>query len=177
MAGPSAVSPRSTMDRQPLAVVHSIPGRLRVRLPPNARTEAIQESVARLPGVTQCRWSPRTRSLLALYRPDEVGAAVLVDSIAAQADVDSAPPVIAPEPRANGTPPVAAAVVETVGGMNQRLHRATGGRLTLGVLLPLALTPSGTPDPTRGPLRPLPWSTALWYAHGLFRDYNLPSGE
>jgi hypothetical protein len=22
---------------------------------------------------------------------------------------------------------------------------------------------------------PLAWSTALWYAHGLFRDYSLPA--
>jgi hypothetical protein len=166
------------MDRLPLAVVHSIPGRLRVRLPPNARTQAIQESVARLPGVTQCRWSPRTRSLLALYRPDEVGTSVLVDSIAAQADVESAPAVTsAPEPNGNGGSPVAAAVVEAVGGVNRRVRRATRGRITLGVLVPLALTLWAIRDATRGPMRPLSWSTALWYAHGLFRDYNLPSGD
>jgi len=166
------------MDRPQLAVVHSIPGRLRVRLPPHARTEAIQESVARLPGVTQCRWTPRTRSLLALYRPDEVGASVLVDSIAAQADVESAPAVTsAPEPSRNGGSPVAGAVVEAVAGVNQRVRRATRGRITLGILIPLALTLWAIRDATRGPMRPLPWSTALWYAHGLFRDYNLPSGD
>jgi Heavy metal associated domain 2 len=165
------------MDRSRLAVVHSIPGRLRIRLPPNARTQALEEAVARLPGVTQCRWSPRTRSLLALYRPDEVGAGVLVDSIAAQADVDSAPAVSAPETNSNGGSPVAAAVAQAVGGVNQRVRRATGGRITLGVLVPLALALWAIRDATRGPMRPLPWSTALWYAHGLFRDYNLPSGD
>jgi hypothetical protein len=166
------------MDRLPLAVVHSIPGRLRVRLPPNARTQAIEESVARLPGVTQCRWTPRTRSLLALYRPDEVGAGGLVDSIAAQADVESAPVMTGTaEPSSNGGSPVTAAVVEAVGGVNQRVRRATRGRLTLGVLVPLALTLWAIRDATRGPMRSLPWSSALWYAHGLFRDYNLPSGD
>lgn len=157
--------------------MHSIPGRLRVRLPPQARTQALQEAVARLPGVTQCRWSPRTRSLLALYRPEEVGASVLVDSIAAQADVEAAPAVSAPESNGHGGSPVAAAVVQAVGGVNQRVRRATSGRITLGVLIPLALTLWAIRDATRGPLRPLPWSTALWYAHGLFRDYNLPSGD
>jgi hypothetical protein len=166
------------MDRLPLAVVHSIPGRLRVRLPPNARTQAIEESVARLPGVTQCRWTPRTRSLLALYRPDEVGAGGLVDSIAAQADVESAPVMTGTaEPSINGGSPVTAAVVEAVGGVNQRVRRATRGRLTLGILVPLALTLWAIRDATRGPMRSLPWSSALWYAHGLFRDYNLPSGD
>jgi Heavy metal associated domain 2 len=166
------------MDRPRLAVVHSIPGRLRVRLPPNARTQAIEESVARLPGVTQCRWTPRTRSLLALYRPDEVGAGGLVDSIAAQADVESAPVMTGtPEPSSNGGSPVAAAVVDAVRGVNQRVRRATAGRITLGVLVPLALTLWAIRDATRGPMRSLPWSSALWYAHGLFRDYNLPSGD
>jgi hypothetical protein len=61
--------------------------------------------------------------------------------------------------------------------VNQRVRRATGGRITLGVLIPLALTLWALRDATRGPMRPLPWSTALWYAHGLFRDYNLPSGD
>jgi hypothetical protein len=165
------------MDRSRLAVVHSIPGRLRVRLPPNARTQALQEAVGRLPGVTQCRWSPRTRSLLALYRPEEVGTEVLVDSIAAQADVDVSPAAIEPESNGHGGSPAVAALVQAVGGLNQRVRRATGGRITLGVLIPLALTLWAIRDATRGPLRPLPWSTALWYAHGLFRDYNLPSGD
>lgn len=166
------------MDRPRLAVAHSIPGRLRVRLPPRARTEALQEAVARLPGVTQCRWSPRTRSLLALYRPGEVGAGVLVDSIAAHADVESVPEAPeAPGNGGNGRSPVAAAVIEAVGGLNRRVGRATRGRLTLGVLVPLALTLWAIRDATRGPMRPLPWSTALWYAHGLFRDYNPLSGD
>ena len=26
----------------------------------------------------------------------------------------------------------------------------------------------------RGRTGPLAWSTALWYAHGLYRDYSLP---
>jgi hypothetical protein len=165
------------MDRPQLAIVHSIPGRLRVRLPPRARTAELEAMVARLPGVTQCRWSPQTRSLLALYRPDEVGAAVLAESIAVHADVDPVPEVQAGagnHGEAKGRSPVAAAVIDTVGSLNRRIARATRGRLSLGLLVPLALTLWAIRDATRGPMRPLPWSTALWYAHGLFRDYNLP---
>ena len=29
----------------------------------------------------------------------------------------------------------------------------------------------------RGRTAPLAWSSALWYAHGLFRDYALPTRE
>src|SRR2546428_728528 len=96
----------------------------------------------------------------------------IVDAIVEQAGVD-----LAPVPDASATPgngsPVAAALVQTVSGMDRRLGRASGGVFTLGVLLPLALTLWAIRDLTRGPIRSLPWSTALWYAHGLFRDYNI----
>ena len=52
-------------------------------------------------------------------------------------------------------------------------YAASGGTFTLGVLVPLALALWAVRDITRGPLRSMPWSTALWYAHGLFRDYNI----
>jgi hypothetical protein len=114
---------------------------------------------------------------VAVYRPDEVGAAALVESIAVHADVDPVPDTPT-QPRTdgdgNGRSPVAAAVIDTVGTLNRRVGRATRWRLSLGVLVPLALTLWAIRDATRGPMRSLPWSTALWYAHGLFRDYNLP---
>jgi hypothetical protein len=161
------------MDRPQLAILHDIPGRLRVRLPAGARTEGVADAVTRLPGVAGCRWSPRTRSLLTLYRPAEVAADDLVESIASHADVDLAPAVMSSAAAGVGRTPVAGTVIETVGAVNQRVARATGGALSLGLLVPLALTLWALRDATRGPMRPLPWSTALWYAHGLFRDYNL----
>jgi hypothetical protein len=166
------------MDRPQLAILHDIPGRLRVRLPRGARTEGVAEAVARLPGVANARWSPRTRSLLALYRAEEVDADDLAQSIATHADVGLAARTSHASGDADGAAraPVAAAVMETVGKVNRRIMSATRGNLSLGLLVPLALTLWALRDATRGPLRPLPWSTALWYAHGLFRDYNL-SGD
>jgi hypothetical protein len=161
------------MDRPQLAILHDIPGRLRIRLPAGARTEGVVDAVTRLRGVAGCRWSPRTRSLLAFYRPGDVAVEDLVESIASHADVDLAPRHSAAD---NGRTPVAGAVIETVGALNRRFVRATGGALSLGLLVPLALTLWALRDATRGPMRPLPWSTALWYAHGLFRDYNLKPG-
>ena len=160
------------MPREALAIVHDIPGRLRVRLPVTARIADLEGTVSHLSGVVSCRWSPRTRSLLTIYRPAEIEAEAIVDAIVEQAGVD-----LAPVPDASATPgngsPVAAALVQTVSGMDRRLGRASGGVFTLGVLLPLALTLWAVRDLTRGPIRSLPWSTALWYAHGLFRDYNI----
>jgi hypothetical protein len=51
--------------------------------------------------------------------------------------------------------------------------RGSGGLLTLGALIPLALTAWAAREVLRGRTGPLAWSTALWYAHGLFRDYNV----
>src|SRR5262245_11609344 len=160
------------MDRPQLAIMHDIPGRLRVRLPAGARTEGVAEAVARLPGVADARWSPRTRSLLALYRTGEVTVDDLVESIAAHADVDLAPaPAVSGKTNGRAPTAVAGAVIETFGSANRRITRATGGALSLGLLVPIALTLWALRDIARGPVRALPWSTALWYAHGLFRDY------
>jgi hypothetical protein len=162
-----------------LAILHDIPGRLRVRLPSGARTEGVAEAVARLPGVADTRWSPRTRSLLAVYRAGDVDVDDLLESIAAQAHVDLAPKAPSPSAETNGGAPTAGAgaVIEIFGSLNRRISRATGGSLSLGLLVPLALTLWAVRDITRGPIRSLPWSTALWYAHGLFRDYNLTPSD
>ena len=160
------------MPREPLAIVHDIPGRLRVRLPATANVADLEATITGLSGVASCRWSPRTRSLLTTYRPDEVDPASIVDAIADHADVDPGPPP-AVSAETLDRPPLVAALLETVGDVDRRLGRASGGTFTLGVLVPLALALWAVRDITRGPLRSMPWSTALWYAHGLFRDYNL----
>src|SRR5262249_46382550 len=161
------------VPREALAIAHDIPGRLRVRLPETARIADLEGRVSQLPGVVSCRWSPRTRSLLTTYRAGEIEPQIIIDAVVDHAGVDAAP-----TPDARALPPdrspVAAALVQAVTGMARRLGRASGGVFTLGVLVPLALALWAARDLTRGPIRALPWSTALWYAHGLFRDYNLP---
>jgi hypothetical protein len=159
-----------------LAIVHDIPGRLRVRLPVHARADGLESAVKQLPGVLTCRWSPQTRSLLTTYSLGEIDAAELVATISDQADVD-----VEPSPRAGSEPsrpaPLAAMMIDTVTDVDQRLRRFTGGALALRVLVPLALVLWAIRDLSRGPVNALPWSSALWYAHGLFRDYNLPGGD
>src|SRR5262249_15821430 len=154
------------VPREALAIVHDIPGRLRVRLPETARIADLEGAVSQLPGVTGCRWSPRTRSLLTIYRPGEIEARAIVDAVADHAGVD---PALAPEVRAtpgNGSP-VAAALVQTVSGLDRRLGHASGGVFTLGVLVPLALALWAVRDLARGPSRSPPWETALWYRRRL----------
>ena len=157
-----------------LAIAHAIPGRLRLRLPHAAQTEGLAEAVGAVHGVTACESSPRTRSLLIRYRADAVTPATVLDTLAAHAGVGLADDV-ASRASMNGPaqPPLAAVVVDTVGELNHGIRRATGGRLSLALVVPLGLTLWAVFDVMRGPIRPLAWSSALWYAHGLFRDYAL----
>jgi hypothetical protein len=160
-----------------LVVAHDIRGRLRLRLPPGARTDGLAEAVGQLPGVALCTFTPATRSLLVRYDPEALEAAELVHAAALHAEVEVPHP---PRPRRTAPrapSPISAALVASVGRIDQRLHEVTHGTLDLGTLMPLALAFWAVREVFRGQVAPLAWSSALWYAHGLFRDYNLAAPE
>ena len=158
-----------------LEIVHRIPGRLRVRVPAVGDAEGLSEAVASLPGVTSAAWSPLTRGLLVLYDPERTDEAAIVAAIADHAQIDV---TAAPEPSTNGDrPTVTATVTSLFSAVNTRVAGATGGALTLGVLVPAVLTLWAAREVLRGRATPLRWSSALWYAHSLFRDYALPRRE
>src|SRR4029453_18854212 len=83
----------------------------------------------------------------------------------------------------SGTPPqrpeagalLVSGVREIVGEVDQRVHRTTRGLLGLGTLLPVALVTWSIAQVVRGRATPLSWTSALWYAHGLVRDYQIPT--
>jgi hypothetical protein len=56
--------------------------------------------------------------------------------------------------------------------LDTRVHGATRGFLRLGTLLPLGLLGWAVTEIARGRGRPLSWTSAVWYAHSIFRDYN-----
>jgi hypothetical protein len=158
-----------------LEVVHRVPGRLRVRVPARAHAEGLGEAVAALPGVTAAAWSPLTRGLLVLYDRDRADEAAIVAAIAEHAQLEVAPPAA---PIANGQRPTLTATVGSLfSEIDGRVARATSGALGLGVLVPMALTLWAAREILRGRTAPLAWSSALWYAHSLFRDYALPTRE
>jgi hypothetical protein len=157
-----------------LTVVHHVAGRLRVRIPLHARTSGLTDAVTGLPGVLAASWSPRTRGLLVTYDRAAADAAAMIEAIAAHTGAESAP---APPAAGAERPTLAATVTSLADDVNARVMSATGGLLTLGALVPLALAAWAAGEVLRGRVGPLAWSSALWYAHGLFRDYNLPSRE
>jgi hypothetical protein len=158
-----------------LEVVHRVPGRLRVRVPAGAHVEGLGDAVAVLPGVTAAAWSPLTRGLLVLYDRDRADESAIVAAIAEHAQLEVGPSAA---PIANGDRPTLVATVTSLfGEIDGRVARATRGALGLGVLVPVALTLWAAREIVRGRTRPLAWSSALWYAHSLFRDYALPTRE
>jgi hypothetical protein len=162
-------------------VAHDIPGRLRLRLGPGAPTDGLLAAMAAEPGVTGCTWSARTRSLLVLYDPEHGDRTALLEAVArltglappAENSNGSAATSDRPEPGAL----LAAGVRETLGEVDQRVQRVTRGLVGLGTLLPIALTTWALTEVVRGRAAPLAWSSALWYAHGLFRDYQVPAAR
>src|SRR5437867_8108105 len=123
--------------RGTLQVVHRIPGRLRVRVPPGVRAADLSDAVAALPGVTSVTGSPRTRGLLVLYDRERADESAIVAALAQHAQVEVTRPT---HPGANGQrPTLVAAVTSLFGEADARVASATGGALSLGVLVPTAL--------------------------------------
>jgi len=165
----------SDAAHETLEVVHRIPGRLRVRIPPTVDAADLSDAVSALPGVASATWSPLTRGLLVLYDRERADEAAIVGAIVDHTQVDVAPPAAASTN--GGRPTVAGAVSSVFSAVNARVAGTTGGAITLGVLVPAVLTLWAAREILRGRAAPLRWSSALWYAHSLFRDYALPHRE
>ena len=157
-----------------MSVVHQGRGRLRVRVPTTARVDGLVEAVLAIPGVRAASWSPRTRGLLVLH--DEGDTAAILETVARHARIQRFAERSSPAATA-ARPTLAAATGSVFGEIDARVTRATRGLVTLGSLVPLALTVWAGREILRGRAAPLAWSSALWYAHGLFRDYSVPSRE
>ena len=150
-------------------VEHALPGRLRLRFPRDAQLERLAETLRSRPGVTTVTASPLTGGLLVRYDPERAEADGLLDTVAGDAELEplaeEAPP--APSP---GT--LFEAVSSAVTALDTRMKSATASTLSLGTVVPLGLILWAAREIARGRATPLGWTSALWYAHGVFRDYN-----
>lgn len=156
-----------------MRIVHHIPGRLRLRAADHADGQALTEALQHVPGVRSCAWSDRTRGLLVLYEPGPPTADAILEALADHGQAPEPAPVVS-TPTHDPRPPVARAVSEGFGALDGRVRDATRGIVGLGGLIPIALTLWAVRELALGRAAPLAWSSALWYAHGLFRDYNAP---
>lgn len=114
------------------------------------------------------------------YDAADTSPEAILEAVVAHAGVEppaTPQPIPLRSPRPAGARPLAAAVRDTVSEVNAALRRTTGDTLDLGQLVPLGLAAWAVLEIVRGRVGPLAWSAALWYAHGLFRDYNLPASD
>ncbi len=154
--------------------VHNIPGRLRLRLPPLRESVQPSAAVEGLAGVRRWAWSPRTRGLLVVYDPGSISADAIIEAVRNHVGLPVAS-LSAPLPGPPAGAALAAAVTGVASELDGRVRYLSGGLLGLGGLFPLALALWAVRELAIGRAAPLVWSSALWYAHGLFRDYNTPS--
>lgn len=147
-------------------IQHAIPGRLRLRLPREADLDRVTGDLTARTGVLKVSASPVTGSVLIHFDPAQVQVESLAEVAAARS--------LRLEPAASGPQPgtVAEAVVDATGALDTRIKQATRGAVGLGALLPLGLLGWAASELARGRARPLPWTSAIWYAHSIFRDYN-----
>jgi hypothetical protein len=159
-----------------LLIVHEIPGRIRLRVPADAVTEDLREGMLREPGVVACTWSPRTRSLLVRYRGDETDVATVTEAVARLTGVRIGGRGISAAPPVGGEAGLTLdmGLRKAARVLDQRVQRVTRGTIGLSGLIPVALFGWALAEIARGRTGPLAWSTALWYAHGLYRDYSVP---
>lgn len=157
-------------DTGAIRIAHDIPGRLRVKLPPGPSADGPTAALERLNGVHSAVWSPRTRSLLIRYDPSLVTSAEITRTIAEETDLEEPVSSSRSEPE-DERRPVVGAVLDVFNTLNERVGRRTRGRLNLGLLVATGLVLWSGRQLLRGPVTSLSWTSALWYAHGLFRDY------
>ena len=170
-----------TVERPAISIVHDIPGRLRLRLAsvPGLEDLARELTAGAVPGVVDCVWSPRTGSLRIHYDRAALTAEPIVDWVARRAAADKPEPERVPSrspvsgPRATFATALRATMVE----LNRRVTRVTGGTLDLSGVFVASLLVWAAREMVRGRMVPLAWSTALWYAHGLFHDYHVTADE
>src|SRR5215510_7621568 len=106
----------STEAPRAVRVVHDIPGRLRLRLPPGASTAGLEDLLEQLSGAHSSVWSPRTRSLLIHYDPSVLTPAQIAQTVADHADL-AAPPASGDSRAEDRQAPVATSVMDTFSGL------------------------------------------------------------
>ena len=108
-----------------------------------------------------------------MYRPGSVTAAGILETIAHHTSLTVDPDGASSEasrPAVRGHA-LAHGVRDAARDLDHRVRRVTRGVVGLGGLVPSALILWAVAEVVRGRVRPLAWSSALWYAYGLFRDY------
>lgn len=159
-------------------LVHTVPGRIRVRLDRASRSPDSMQSLSRklseLEGVREVRVNPRTGSMLLTYDPDLLGMEQLylaARSAGIQVSLPGEPPN---QPNPNGTSPVASWINSLFGRADTAVSDLSGGKIDARTVVPMTLGAWAVRRiaQSRGQLGAVPWYVLLWYAFELFTKYN-----
>jgi hypothetical protein len=151
-------------------VVHSMPGRLRLRFARGEAeprsVEALLERVRRQPGVRSARFNPGSGSIVVEYDPSMLPPAALLR------DLPVAPPEAPTPSRSPAGTSAADILAHGWWEANAVLARISGGRADLRLLVPLALALLAVRELIRqGELQSAPWHALLWYSYNVFYHF------
>lgn len=163
---------------RPVAVVHALPGRVRLRVPllhdHAALAEAIAAAAAALAGVERVEVRAYTGSVLCSYDPARASEEAILRAVKQAAASGGAAPDPATERRrlsriARRGPGVTQAAAALFKGVDADLLRATDGRLDLADATALGLLAIAGAKVVTSRTLPLPsWFDLLWYAYNVF---------
>ncbi len=152
-----------------LEVVHSLPGRLRLRLS-RLRDEphtgaAVADALAALDGVLDVQVRPFTGSILCTYDAARVGEPQLVEAVhTSTRHLVARPPRRSGRERQHGST-VGRAVVEAFHELDQEVRQATEDRVDLGTLAALGFLLTGAAEVLTTRTMPAPpWFNLAWWA-------------
>jgi hypothetical protein len=154
------------------SLVHSTPGRLRVRLENGSASvedpQPVLDSIEALRGMRTVRFSPTARSVTVSYDPARYSPATLIDAMQTLGLVvsETAPPARAAT--RDKTPPINRWVRGLASRADDRVLQVSGGATDLRTLLPAALALWAVREILAGRAGPAPWYTLCWWAFDSF---------
>ncbi|MBN8471489.1 hypothetical protein JYJ95_33705 [Corallococcus exiguus] len=161
-------------------VIHTSPGRTRLRLPwlRHAGEEAasLADDLLRVESINEVQVRPFTGSVLCMHDPEEMGVERLIEEVCRSTGVDT---VVRPgEELPDGDAllrsleegsGVARAATLFIKGLNVEVLRATEGHVDLGALAALGFAAAGAVDiAVKGKLDSPPWFSLGWWAFRTF---------
>lgn len=162
------------MDRKPrVALVHSIPGRTRLRIGgarlTTEQAARIADTIAAQPGCARVEVDGQTGSVLCLH-PESVTSDVLLE--VARSAVDGLGPQVAPELTNVASVPItrlARELARVFRDANRDLLSATDGRLDIGTAATLTFLGAGALQVlSRQEIHAPPWFNLAWWGFRTF---------
>jgi hypothetical protein len=168
-------------SREPLALIHHHPGRLRVRAESFRDGDAVDPVRAALdmePGITAVSHNPRTGSLLVEYQPGHAHVEAILARIAGAAGLD----MPADDDRPRGKEPALVAI-DAARELNDLVHEVTGYRTDLRSIVPVGMAALAAYSfAMHGDARLPRWDNLLYWSYNIFsqlhrREIDGPSVE